>query len=113
MFPHQYFKTTVVIHIHFNNSLARVTSRIFHSKPKFSEWGLFGRSSFFLLILLLLKLFLLLIIIIIIIIIIIVIIIIIIIIIIHTLELLTSALADGFSPESEWQLISSSLQDSS
>ena len=41
------------------------------------------------------------------------IIIIIIIIIIHSLELFTSALADGFSLESEWQQVSSSLQDSS
>ena len=40
-------------------------------------------------------------------------IIIIIIIIIHTLELFTSALADSFSLESEWQQASSSLQDSS
>ena len=39
--------------------------------------------------------------------------IIIIIIIIHLLELFTSALADGFSQESEWQQVSSSLQDSS
>ena len=39
--------------------------------------------------------------------------IIIIIIIIHSLELFTSALADGFSQESEWQQVSSSLQDSS
>ena len=38
---------------------------------------------------------------------------IIIIIIIHSLELLTSALANGFSLESEWQKVSSSLQDSS
>ena len=38
---------------------------------------------------------------------------IIIIIIIHSLELFTSALADGFSQESEWQQVSSSLQDSS
>ena len=37
------------------------------------------------------------------------IIIIIIIIIIHSLELFTSALADGFSLESEWQQVSSSL----
>ena len=36
-----------------------------------------------------------------------------IIIIIHTLELFTSALADGFSLESEWQQVSSSLQDAS
>ena len=36
-----------------------------------------------------------------------------IIIIIHSLELFTSALADGFSLESEWQQVSSSLQDSS
>ena len=35
------------------------------------------------------------------------------IIIIHLLELFTSALADGFSLESEWQQVSSSLQDSS
>ena len=40
-------------------------------------------------------------------------IIIIIIIIIHSLEFFTSALADGFSLESEWQQVSSSLQDSS
>ena len=40
-------------------------------------------------------------------------IIIIIIIIIHSLELFTSALADGFSLESEWQQVSSNLQDSS
>ena len=33
--------------------------------------------------------------------------------IIHSLELFTSALADAFSLESEWQLVSSSLQDSS
>ena len=39
--------------------------------------------------------------------------IIIIIIIIHSLELFTSALADGFSLESEWQQVSLSLQDSS
>ena len=39
--------------------------------------------------------------------------IIIIIIIIHSLELFTSAIADGFSLESEWQQVSSSLQDSS
>ena len=51
--------------------------------------------------------------IIIIIIIIIIICIIIIIIIIHLLELFTSALTDGFSQESEWQQVSSSLQDSS
>ena len=38
---------------------------------------------------------------------------IIIIIIIHSLELFTSALADGFSLESEWQQVSSSLQDAS
>ena len=38
---------------------------------------------------------------------------IIIIIIIHSLELFTSALADGFSLESEWQQVSSSLQGSS
>ena len=38
---------------------------------------------------------------------------IIIVIIIHSLELFTSALADGFSQESEWQQVSSSLQDSS
>ena len=38
---------------------------------------------------------------------------IIIIIITHSLELFTSALADGFSLESEWQQVSSSLQDSS
>ena len=37
----------------------------------------------------------------------------IIIIIIHSLELFTSALADGFSLESEWQQVFSSLQDSS
>ena len=36
-----------------------------------------------------------------------------IIIIIHSLELYTSALTDGFSLESEWQQVSSSLQDSS
>ena len=35
------------------------------------------------------------------------------IIIIHSLELFTSVLADGFSQESEWQQVSSSLQDSS
>ena len=35
----------------------------------------------------------------------------IIIIIIHSLELFTSALAVGFSLESEWQQVSSSLQD--
>ena len=40
-------------------------------------------------------------------------IIIIIIIIIHSFELFTSALADGFSLGSEWQQVSSSLQDSS
>ena len=34
-------------------------------------------------------------------------------IIIHSLELFISALADGFSLESEWQQVSSSLQDSS
>ena len=39
--------------------------------------------------------------------------IIIIIIIINSLELFTSALTDGFSLESEWQHVSSSLQDSS
>ena len=33
--------------------------------------------------------------------------------IIHSLELFTSALADEFSLESEWQQVSSSLQDSS
>ena len=38
---------------------------------------------------------------------------IIIIIIIHSLELFTSGLADGFSLESEWQQVSSSLQNSS
>ena len=38
---------------------------------------------------------------------------IIIIIIIHSLKLFTSALADGFSLESQWKKISSSLQDSS
>ena len=32
-------------------------------------------------------------------------------IIIHSLELFTSALADGFTLESEWQQVSSSLQD--
>ena len=32
-------------------------------------------------------------------------------IIIHSLELFTSALADGFSQKSEWQQVSSSLQD--
>ncbi len=37
----------------------------------------------------------------------------IIIIIIHSLELFTSASADGFSLESEWQQVSSSRQDSS
>ena len=42
-----------------------------------------------------------------------IIIIIIIIIIIYSLELFTSALADGFSLESEWQQVPSSLQDSS
>ena len=36
-----------------------------------------------------------------------------IIIIIHSLEIFTSALADGFSLESEWQQVSLSLQDSS
>ena len=36
-----------------------------------------------------------------------------IIIIIHSLELFTSAIADGFSLKSEWQQVSSSLQDSS
>ena len=36
-----------------------------------------------------------------------------IIIIIHTLKLFTSAIADGFSLESEWQQVFSSLQDSS
>ena len=36
-----------------------------------------------------------------------------IIIIIHSLELFTLALAEGFSLESEWQQVSSSLQDSS
>ena len=40
-------------------------------------------------------------------------IIIIIIIIVHSLELFTSAIADGFSLKSEWQQVSSSLQDSS
>ena len=35
------------------------------------------------------------------------------IIIIFSLEFFTSALADGFSLESEWQQVSSSLQDSS
>ena len=39
--------------------------------------------------------------------------IIIIIIIIHSLEFFTPALADCFSLESEWQQVSSSLQDSS
>ena len=34
------------------------------------------------------------------------------IIIIHSLELFTSALADGFSLESEWQQVSSSFQNS-
>ena len=34
-------------------------------------------------------------------------------IIIHSLELLTSAIADGFPLESEWQQVSSSLQDCS
>ena len=38
--------------------------------------------------------------------------IIIIIIIVHSLELFTSAIADGFSLKSEWQLVSSSLLDS-
>ena len=33
--------------------------------------------------------------------------------IIHSLELFTSAIADGFSLKSEWQQVSSSLQDSS
>ena len=42
-----------------------------------------------------------------------IIIIIITIIIIHSLELFTPALADGFSLESEWQLFFSSLQDTS
>ena len=42
-----------------------------------------------------------------------IIIIIIIIIIIHSLALFTSVLADDFSVESEWQQISSNLQDSS
>ena len=37
----------------------------------------------------------------------------IIIIIIYSLEFFTSALADGFSLESEWQQVSSSLPDSS
>ena len=37
----------------------------------------------------------------------------IIIIIVHSLELFTSAIADGFSLKSEWQQVSSSLQDSS
>ena len=37
----------------------------------------------------------------------------IIIIIVHSLELFTSAIADGFSLGSEWQQVSSSLQDSS
>ena len=40
-------------------------------------------------------------------------IIIIIIIVVHSLELFTSAIADGFSLKSEWQQVSSSLQDSS
>ena len=35
------------------------------------------------------------------------------IIIIHSLELFISVLADGFSLESEWQQVSSSLQESS
>ena len=39
--------------------------------------------------------------------------IVIIIIIVHSLELFTSAIADGFSLKSEWQQVSSSLQDSS
>ena len=39
------------------------------------------------------------------------IIIIIIIVIVHSLELFTSAIADSFSLESEWQQVSSSLQD--
>ena len=30
----------------------------------------------------------------------------------YSLEFFTSALADGFSPESEWQQVSSRLQDS-
>ena len=38
---------------------------------------------------------------------------IIIIIIIYSLELFTSALADGFSLKSEWQQVPSNLQDSS
>ena len=42
-----------------------------------------------------------------------IIIIVIIIITIHSLELFTSALVDGFSLESEWQQVSSNLQDSS
>ena len=42
-----------------------------------------------------------------------IIIIIIIIIIIYSLEFFTSALADGFLLESEWQQVYSSLQDSS
>ena len=37
---------------------------------------------------------------------------IVIIIIIYSLEFFTSVLADGFSPEFEWQQVSSSLQDS-
>ena len=37
----------------------------------------------------------------------------IIIIIVHSLELFTSAIANGFSLKSEWQQVSSSLQDSS
>ena len=40
-------------------------------------------------------------------------IIIIIIIIVHSSELFPSAIADGFSLKSEWQQVSSSLQDSS
>ena len=41
------------------------------------------------------------------------IVVVIIIIISHSLELFTSAIADGFSLKSEWQQISSSIQDSS
>ena len=37
----------------------------------------------------------------------------IVIIIVHSLELFTAAIADGFSLKSEWQQVSSSLQDSS
>ena len=37
----------MVIYIHFYNCLATVTSRIFHSKPIFWQWGGFRHSSFF------------------------------------------------------------------